>query len=243
MSVAGNAASVQPRGTWPEPVRLRRGWARAEARRWNDATPDASLRILRGGASFVDACTEYLIGVGVPSVLSPPLPGSAARTWESVGYERFVRLALMRTDLDRPLPTPDHLVARGNVDVDLLLDIDRAAFDEFWRFDRLGLEEAISATSATTILTIAGANGSPVAYAVVGVGHAISYLQRLAVHPEWQGAGRGRSLVRSAFRAARAAGTRAMVLNTQHDNEPAIRLYEAEGFVLQPEPLAVLRRK
>lgn len=242
MSVA-ESAPVQPRGTWPDPVRLRRGWGKGEARPWNDVTPDASLRVIRGGAPFVDACTGYLLGIGVPSVLSPPMPGSAARAWETVGYERFVPLALMRMELVNPIPTPDHLVVKGDVDLDLLLAIDRAAFDDFWRFDRFGLSEAIDATATNLVLTIAGPDVIPVAYAVVGLGQAISYLQRLAVHPDWQGAGMGRSLVRSATRAARTAGTRAMVLNTQQDNAGAIGLYESEGFVVQPEPLAVLRRR
>ncbi len=242
MSVT-ESAPVQPRGTWPDPIRLRRGWGKGEARPWNDVTPDASLRVIRGGAPFVDACTMYLLGMGIPSVLSPPMPGSAARTWETVGYERFVPLALMRMDLTHEPPTPDHLVAKGNVDLDLLLDLDRAAFDDFWQFDRFGLSEAIGATSNNLILTIAGPDAWPIAYAVVGLGQAISYLQRLAVHPDWQGAGMGRSLVRSATRAARTAGTRAMVLNTQQDNAAAIALYKSEGFAVQPEPLAVLRRK
>lgn len=242
MSVT-ESAPVQPRGTWPDPVRLRRGWAKGEARPWNDATPDASLRVIRGGAPFVDACSQYLLGMGVPSILSPPMPGSAARTWETVGFERFVPLALMRLNLAQQPPTPDHLVANGAPDIGLMLDIDRAAFDEFWRFDRAGLSEAIDATTNNIILTIAGPEGPPVAYAVVGLGQAISYLQRLAVHPDWQGRGMGRSLVRVATRAARTAGTRAMVLNTQQDNTAAIALYESEGFAVQPEPLAVLRRE
>lgn len=234
---------VQSRGAWPGPIRLRRGWAKAEARPWNDVTPDASLRIIRGGSPMVDACTAHLLDLGVPSVLSPPLPGSTARTWESVGYWVFAPLALMRLELERPLPTPDHLVTQTAADLEPLLDIDRAAFDEFWRFDRFGLGEAINATSTNKILAIAGPDSRPVGYAVVGLGHAISYLQRLAVHPTWQGAGMGRSLVRAATRTARTAGTRAMVLNTQQDNEAAIALYESEGFVVQPEPLAVLKRE
>jgi ribosomal protein S18 acetylase RimI-like enzyme len=149
----------------------------------------------------------------------------------------------MRLELDQPIATPDHLVAKTGADLDLLLNIDRAAFDDFWQFNRLGLSEAINATTTNTILSIRGPDGQPVAYAVVGLGHAISYLQRLAVHPDWQGASMGRSLVRAATRTARAAGTRAMVLNTQQDNVPAIRLYESEGFTVQPEPLAVLRRE
>ena len=51
----------------------------------------------------------------------------------------------------------------------------------------------------------------------------------------------GRSLVRVAARSARAAGARAMLLNTQFDNKAALRLYEVEGFVILPESLAVLR--
>lgn len=243
MSVAESAAPVQARGSWPEPIKLRRGWAKGEARRWNASTPDATLRLVRGGAGFLDACTEYLLDVGAPSVLSPPLPRSAARTWESVGYEEFALLALMRMQLVRQGPTPDHLVSTEPVDLDFLLTIDRAAFDEFWQFDRHGLGEAIGATNESTTLTIHGPDGDPVAYAVLGIGHAISYLQRLAVHPDWQGAGMGRSLVRHSIRIAMSAGTHAMVLNTQEDNRAAISLYRSEGFVVQPEGLTVLRRE
>jgi ribosomal protein S18 acetylase RimI-like enzyme len=243
MSVTESSAPVQARGSWPQPIKLRRGWAKGEARRWNATTADATFRLVRGGPGFLEACTDYLLDVGAPSVLSPPLPRSAARTWKTVGYDDFAPLALMRLQLVRQGPTPDHLVSSGPVDLDLLLDIDQAAFDDFWQFDHFGLREAIGATTETTTLTIAGPEGDPVAYAVVGIGHAISYLQRLAVHPDWQGAGMGRSLVRSSIRAALAAGTHAMVLNTQEDNRPAIALYKSEGFVVQPEGLAVLRRK
>jgi ribosomal protein S18 acetylase RimI-like enzyme len=52
----------------------------------------------------------------------------------------------------------------------------------------------------------------------------------------------GRSLIRAAARTARSAGSRSLMLNTQTDNAVAIALYESEGFVTLPEPLAVLRR-
>jgi ribosomal protein S18 acetylase RimI-like enzyme len=51
----------------------------------------------------------------------------------------------------------------------------------------------------------------------------------------------GRSLVRAAARSAKRNGSKAMLLNTQVDNEPAITLYETEGFVQLPESLAVLK--
>ena len=177
MSVAESAPPVQARGSWPQPIRLRRGWARGEARQWNDATPDATFRLVRGSGTFLNACTEYLLGIGAPSVLSPPLARASSGTWESVGYREFVPLALMRVELIRRVAAPDHLIASGDVDLDLLLSIDRAAFDDFWQFDEFGLREAIKATSTNVTLAIAGPEGNPIAYAVVGLGHAISYLQ------------------------------------------------------------------
>ena len=125
--------------------------------------------------------------------------------------------------------------------MDTLLHIDRAAFTPFWRFDEHGLREAIEATSSSTVLLIRDADGGATGFAIVGFGSAISYLQRVAVHPDWQGQGMGRSLLRVAARKARSAGARVMLLNTQQDNDPALRLYVQEGFVSLPEPLSLLR--
>ena len=243
MPMAERPLPVLQRGTWPQPIRFRRGWARAEARQWNDLVPDAALRLVRGGSSFLEMCSERLNDLGAPYVLSPPLPSSSRRPWEAAGFSNFVPLAFMRLNLSPGLPAPDHLViSPPNHLSDDLLRIDHAAFDEFWRFDRFGMAEAIEATSKTRSLLIRGPDGPPVAFAIVGFGHAMSYLQRLAVHPDWQGQRMGRSLIRAASRTAQSAGSRAMMLNTQTDNDAAISLYESEGFVTLPESLVVLRR-
>jgi len=92
-----------------------------------------------------------------------------------------------------------------------------------------------------SILVIRDGSGRSAGFAVVGYGSAISYLQRVAVHPDWQGQGIGRSLVRVSARKARASGAHVMLLNTQLDNACAIALYESEGFVRLPDPLALLR--
>jgi ribosomal protein S18 acetylase RimI-like enzyme len=148
----------------------------------------------------------------------------------------------MRRDLETTLPTPDHLVVEmDEPDIDQLLDIDQASFPEFWRFDGTGISEALRATGTARTFVIRGSDGAAAAYVIVGYGHAMTYLQRLAVHPEWQGTGMGRSLVRVAARSARTAGAQAMLLNTQFDNTAAIGLYEAEGFVTLPERLALFR--
>ncbi len=242
MALADTPQRVFQRGTWPGPISLRRGWARAEARPWNDAVDDATLRLVRGGTGFIDACVQRLTHLGAPSVYSSPLAPSARKPWESAGFVEFLELALMRLALEPPVPAPCHLVVRDDdYDVDQMLSIDRAAFDPFWRFDRTALVESTQATSKSSVFVIRDGDLGITGYAVVGYGHAISYLQRVAVDPKWQGEGMGRSLVRAAARSARRHGSKALLLNTQRDNEPALGLYEAEGYVQLPESLAVLK--
>ncbi len=243
MALADQPTTVSQRGNWPGRITLRRGWARAEARPWNDEEPQAALRLLRGGPSFLEACSTRLLQLGATGVISPPLPLSSQGTWNQAGFKPFIDLALMRKSLDGSPGSPDHLVVdRPDTDIDELLAIDAAAFAPFWRFNRGALEEAIGATSRSTILTILGSNATPIAYAVIGFGSAIAYLQRVAVDPQWQGQGMGRSLVRVVARKARASGAKVLLLNTQTDNESAIRLYEDEGFLRLPEPLSLLHR-
>jgi ribosomal protein S18 acetylase RimI-like enzyme len=159
-----------------------------------------------------------------------------------VGYEEFRELSLMRRELNDPPPSPDHLVVESDATrIANMLEIDHAAFSSFWRFDELGLREAMDATGRSMVLVIRDAAGGLAGFAVIGFGTAIAYLQRVAVHPQWQGQGMGRSLVRAAARRARADGARVMLLNTQPDNEPAIHLYRAEGYIQLPQPLWLLR--
>lgn len=242
MALADTPQRVFQRGTWPGPVSFRRGWARAEARPWNDAVEDASLRLVRGGTAFIGACTQRLFELGAPAVLSSPLAPSARRPWDDAGFVDHLDLALMRLSLQDPITAPQHLVVRDDEhDLDQMLEIDRAAFAEFWRFDRPALLESTQATTKSNVFVIRDGNAGITGYAVVGFGSAISYLQRVAVAPAWQGHGMGRSLVRAAARSARRNGSKAMLLNTQFDNAPAIRLYESEGFITLPESLAVLK--
>lgn len=56
-------------------------------------------------------------------------------------------------------------------------------------------------------------------------------IKRLYVRPEGRGTGAGRALVEHAVAAARAAGARALRLDTSGNLTDAIRLYERMGFV------------
>tara|TARA_B100001123_G_scaffold447594_1_gene605639 strand:+ start:1401 stop:1859 length:459 start_codon:yes stop_codon:yes gene_type:complete len=151
---------------------------------------------------------------------------------------------MMRLSLTEQPPAPNHLVVESDKDmIEDLLSVDAAAFSSFWRFGKLGLREAFLATSRSSVLIIRDSFGKATGFAIVGFGHTISYLQRVAVHPDWQRKGMGRSLVRVAARKAREAGSKIMLLNTQIDNTPGIQLYKSEGYVQLLNPLYLLRYK
>lgn len=232
---------VNIEGNWPGHVTLRRGWARAESRPWNDSVPMAQLRLVRGGGSgFIADCVEALSEAGAAAVLSPPLPRSAQRSWREAEFQPHAALALMRRRLGQ-VPPPGHIVHEGSDgDMTEALRIDAAAFDPFWRFDASALGEAMAATARSVIHVVKAPDGGLAGFAVTGVGSTLAYLQRVAVDPRFQGSGLGRSLVRSSARWAKKEGAGAIMLNTQVGNEPAIRLYESEGFDTLDEPLEVL---
>lgn len=241
-TIATVTTRVRVEGVWPEPITLRRGWARAESRPWNDVVPMAHLRLMRGGGTqFLSDCVDALREVGASAVLSPPLPRSAQQTWCDAEFVHHADLALLRTTLDR-IPPPAHLVlVGGEADVEEALRIDAAAFDDFWRFDQRAMCEAMASTPRAVLHVVRNAAGGLAGFAVSGAGTSIAYLQRLAVDPGSQGRGIGRSLVRSSARWAKRMGSRVLMLNTQIDNDGAIALYESEGFVALKEPLAVLK--
>lgn len=79
-------------------------------------------------------------------------------------------------------------------------------------------------------------------YAITGRAGVRGYLQRLAVDPALQRKGVGSALVLDGLRWLRRWGSREVLVNTQVGNTGAVALYEALGFRIQPEGLAVLRR-
>ena len=50
-------------------------------------TTGGSLRLLRGGPSFLEACSIRLLDLGATGVISPPLPLSSQNSWTQAGFK------------------------------------------------------------------------------------------------------------------------------------------------------------
>ena len=140
-----------------------------------------------------------------------------------------------------------------NCDFHDILTLDGQSFDEFWRFDRDGLEDTIKATPASRLRIMRRAdlaeppesddhNNKVVGYALAGRAGRTGYLQRLAVHPAVRRQGIGTLLVDDALAWARRRGAELVWVNTQKHNDNALRLYQRLGFALQEHTLTVMYR-
>ncbi len=119
--------------------------------------------------------------------------------------------------------------------------MDRAAFPPFWQLDDTALTEALAATRSARLRVIDGPDGEIVAYAVCGRTASRGYVQRLAVHPSYEGLGYGTALLVDGLHWLARWGARDALVNTQESNRRSRALYTRSGFQLQPSGLAVLR--
>lgn len=199
------------------------------------------VRLDRGGTEFLVSVCDELSDIGEGDVYSPALYPTSTRVWRRAGFTEHAALTVMEKSLS---PLPGHGRHPISVDVepdwDVVVDIDRAAFEGFWGMSRLGLQEAHETNRTTTLITVSTGDG-PAGYAIVGTQWGVAYLHRIAVYPEHSGEGLGGSLLAGAMRWGAANGGRSMVLNVRSDNRRARSLYEKSGFRETGTDLQVLR--
>src|SRR5690606_7522989 len=162
-------SELRTKGDWPGVVRLRRGWAAAQARPWNDQTVElASLRLERGGDRFLGACVQWLGERGVRRVLSRAMPDDQSSPWRRAGFENHLEFVVFEKDLRMPPSPPLHRVTvDSSPDAAALAVIDDRAFDPVWRIGQAGLADAMAATPNSVVLVVEVA-GVTVGFAIVG---------------------------------------------------------------------------
>lgn len=197
-------------------------------------TPDAVRRTV-----------ESLPARGYEEAVTAALGPAEAQGFLLAGFEVHERLHLLARDLRHLPPVPPVPLRRGRRrDRPTVLAIDGRAFSPFWRLDEAGLDEAIDATPTARFRVAGDRSGTAVAgYAVTGRAGRRGFLQRLAVEPSAEGGGIGRALVLDGLLWLRRRGADRVVVNTQEQNQRALRLYEQLGFERQHAGLAVLRRR
>ena len=204
----------------------------------------------------LELCLRVLAERNYGSVLTSALSPPEQHPFLALGFSVHEHLHLLRRHLDGTVadlgggsdphadsaPVSAVATRRGRRgDRAGVLAVDHRAFNPFWRFDQVGLDDARGATPVSRFRVVVVDNDL-VGYAVTGRAGPISYLQRLAVDPDHQRRGIARALVFDALGWAQRRGATTMLVNTQEQNGAALALYRRLGFVLELEGLDVLER-
>lgn len=188
-------------------------------------------------------CLEQLDAWGVERAVTPALSHLDAQPFLEGGFRLLERLHLLSRPLYNQPPASTRSIRTGRTwHRRAVLDIDRRAFDDFWRFDETSLREARNATPGSKFSVVIE-RGKVLGYAVTGRAGSRGYLQRLAVDPDHSGKGIGSDLVMDSFDWAFHRGVQRMMVNTQERNQRALGLYHHLGFQAEPDGLIVLERR
>ena len=194
-------------------------------------------------ARFVRECLGALARQGYERVVTAALAPEEQQGFVEAGFgvrEQLHLLVLDRaTEVPAPPAKPRLRRARGRRKQGLL-EVDTEAFEPFWRLDRAGLREALSATPRHRTRVLLGERGKVVGYAICGAAGPRGFVQRLGVLPELQGQGLGRRLLLDGVTWLRRVGTTQVAVNTQLGNAAALALYHQVGFRDEPDGLSVL---
>jgi ribosomal-protein-alanine N-acetyltransferase len=125
--------------------------------------------------------------------------------------------------------------------IDVILEIDSAAFGTEWSLDTATFEEALRATRHWRIFVSRTENRID-GFALAGVTQSHGFIQRLAVHPDAQRRGVASALLSEALVWTQTHRCTNTVVNTDHNNEPALALYRKFGFATLDYGLSVLEK-
>lgn len=180
--------------------------------------------------SLWPAARQQLVEQDEAHVAAIPLQEWFRKLLHESGYtftHQVIMLMWERGNLPDERPAPVSIRPMNLDDIESVVKVDSAAFGVVWRNSRTSLELAFRQSA---VATVAEADGHIVAYQISTANHMGGHLARLATHPSYQKRGIGYALLRDMLVQFEKRGARHITVNTQHDNQGSISLYEKAGF-------------
>jgi len=205
--------------------------------------PDSSIL-----QTWVDTLTRW----GYDSVRTSPVAPVAAAALSAIGFNASQNLLLLeRPDIAPAVVTQPLRSVRsrfpmsrmpGASMIEAILRIDRAAFGDEWMMDHETFREALHATRRARIF-VSHVDGELSGFVIAGITDSYGFIQRLAVHPDFQRRGDASALVQNSLAWIHSRGCRSTVVNTEVSNAAALSIYERNGFVPLDYNLSVMERQ
>lgn len=125
------------------------------------------------------------------------------------------------------------ITASDDASIASLIDVDSAAFSWLWRNSRQEFEWWLNQPSVEAF--VGTIDGEIASYYGATLFNGMAHLDRIAVHPQYQGAGIGRETLVYAMRRFASLGLGRVALSTQHENMVSRNMYEWAGFHRTPQ--------
>lgn len=210
--------------------------------------PDLQLPDTTVLSGWIHMLTDW----GYRSVRTSALSPSAAEPLQQLGFTVSQDLALLRlwnnytghqtrNSSIRSLRNLPFLHRPRKKAMESILAVDRVAFEGEWSLDVHTLREALTATRKSCIF-VSHTLDQVTGFVLVGATDSHGFVQRLAVHPDFQRSGIATELIGQAMQWTNSHGCTSTVVNTDVDNNAALTLYKGFGFEQLDYGLAVLER-
>lgn len=167
-------------------------------------------------------------------------------SWESAGWVIHKKLFVCDQNLrffSDNNPSEITKISQKKLDVgdfSYLLDLDKEIFETYWRNSFNSFQETLK-SCVNNYLFIQKKGNQTIGYAILGETRRLSYLQRIGVDKLYQKQGYGEELLKSVLSFSRKKKFLTMKLNTQEENESALKLYKKNGFNIQKNKLVIMR--
>ncbi|MDA9275638.1 GNAT family N-acetyltransferase [Acidimicrobiia bacterium] len=166
-------------------------------------------------------------------------------SWESAGW--VIHKKLFVCDQNLRFFSVNHAseitkISQKKLDVgdfSYLLDLDKEIFESYWRNSFNSFQETLK-SCVNNYLFIQKKGDQTIGYAILGETRRLSYLQRIGVDKLYQKQGYGEELLKSVLSFSKKKKFLTMKLNTQEENESALKLYKKNGFNIQKNKLVIM---
>ncbi len=124
-------------------------------------------------------------------------------------------------------------------DIETLLEIDGKIFSPYWKNSYSNFVETMKSCTNNHLFKIFSDNELR-GYAILGETRGFTYLQRFGIDKSFQNQGMGEELLHYLLSFAKSKNYKKMKLNTQENNEAALRLYTKNSFSVSKRKLIIM---
>ncbi len=214
-------------------------------RKWNEFVDCVYFEKILGGKSLLKTINKTSKELKL-SFNSSMINEREAKKWSNAGWVQKHSLLICESNLNnfKKINQDDYKSSiehkRFNLsDIETLLDLDGKIFSPYWKNSYSNFVETMKSCNNNHLFKIFSDN-SLKGYAILGETRGFTYLQRFGIDKRFQNQGMGKELLQYILSFAKSKNYKKMKLNTQENNEAALRLYTKNSFSVSKRKLIIM---